>query len=256
MLAGGTAAAAITMWSSRTRKGRLHIPITQQWKLSYKERIKNHQGYFNVDEHSLHDTSAVLASSHVLDDVPWEDREVKQRFLHEHSVSFSRNWFGNLSRRRGNDRHREPVCHPKSMKMPMTRLPERDWEKEWYLTWQSQKLSHLAQTFDSSSSHASSGYSTASSDDDDLAGSIPGSCVSSLFTRDTQDSGGGGEEESESEDGSWCDDDDDDAPECGYIVNVKQKIGERVSRIHPDYTSSLRRSRWRMKHFPRGTFPY
>jgi hypothetical protein len=146
------------------------------------------------------------------------------------------------------------------MKMPMTRLPERDWEKEWYLTWQSQKLSHLAQAFDTTSSHSSSSYSSGS---DDHTGSIISgslyseSYVESVFTRDTYGTygtEGGGEEESESEDGSWYEDE--DAPECGYIVNVKQKIGERVSRVHPNHTSSLRRSRWRKKHFPRGTFPY
>ena len=47
-----------------------------------------------------------------------------------------------------------------------------------------------------------------------------------------------------------------DPPECGTLENVKLKIGERVSRVHPDHTSNIRRSRWRKKYFPRGTFPY
>jgi penicillin-binding protein 1A len=64
--------------------------------------------------------------------------------------------------------------------------------------------------------------------------------------------------------GSSCDDDDDDdddetwedIPECGTLVNVKPKINERVARLTPDHTSHLLRSRFRKKHFPRGSFPY
>lgn len=47
-----------------------------------------------------------------------------------------------------------------------------------------------------------------------------------------------------------------ETPECGTIRNVKLKIGERVTRVTPDITCSLRRSRWRKKFFPKGTFPY
>lgn len=47
-----------------------------------------------------------------------------------------------------------------------------------------------------------------------------------------------------------------DAPECGQIVNIRLKIGEHITRVHPEYTSSLRRSRWRKKYFPKGSFPY
>ena len=53
------------------------------------------------------------------------------------------------------------------------------------------------------------------------------------------------------DDGSW-----EEAPECGTLMNVKPKLGERVSRVHPDHTSHLLRSRFRKKYFPRGSFPY
>jgi hypothetical protein len=60
-----------------------------------------------------------------------------------------------------------------------------------------------------------------------------------------------------SSDGYEDDDTFEDIPECGTLVNVKPKIGERVSRVHPDHTSHLLRSRFRRKYFPRaGTFPY
>ena len=45
---------------------------------------------------------------------------------------------------RGNDRNFEPVCHPKSMAMPLDQLKQRlpqpdDWEEEWYMSWKSRK---------------------------------------------------------------------------------------------------------------------
>ena len=48
--------------------------------------------------------------------------------------------FGDLLRKRGNDRYREPVVHPKSMEMPMKNLPgEGEWTEERYTTWQQHK---------------------------------------------------------------------------------------------------------------------
>lgn len=85
-------------------------------------------------------------------------------------------------------------------------------------------------------------------DDASLHGSSSGgsSCSSSSFcTSDSCSSSG------YSDDGTW-----EDAPECGTFTNVKPKLGERVSRVTPDHTSHLLRSRFRKKHFPRGSFPY
>lgn len=47
-----------------------------------------------------------------------------------------------------------------------------------------------------------------------------------------------------------------DVPECGTLVNVKPKLGERVSRVTPDHTSHLLRSRFRKKYATRGAFPF
>ena len=83
-------------------------------KLSYNSRTKAHEGYLNVDMNSLQE-SATLGEVWPQDETPWELRYVRQRFLHEQSLSFSRNWFGNLVRASGNDRIKVPVCKPKSM---------------------------------------------------------------------------------------------------------------------------------------------
>jgi hypothetical protein len=205
------------------------------WNRTYKERTKYHPGYFNVHVYSIYDTSAAdHGEPDELDAVPWERRDVKQRFLQEKSIMFSRNWFGDLVRVRGNDKHRPPVCQPKSMEMPMENIPDPgEWTEEWYTTWKApdNKRNH-------SESH--SGYEDSSVDggsSTDSGSSSDNDSVNERASNDDYD--------------SW-----EEAPECGTIVNVKQKIGERVSRVHPDYTSSLRRSRWRRKYFPRGTFPY
>ena len=253
-LGGSAAAAVISRWAPR-RAGRKRLPIKQHWKLSYRERTKNHPGYFEVDLFSLMDMSVSVAVPHQLDDVPWEDREVKQRFLHEQSVSFSRNWFGQMRRRRGNDKHRAPVVRPDSMAMPMSHRQEQDWPNEWYSSWQSRKMFGEEEHDDESSTSSFSSASSRSSDD--RTGSIlSGSLLSgSVLTRETRDSGDSLDDNEYDCESTW-DDYDDDGPECGHIVNVKQKIGERVSRVNPYTTSSLRRSRWRRKYFPRGTFPY
>jgi hypothetical protein len=252
-LGGSAAAAVISRWAPR-RAGRKRLPIKQHWRLSYRERTKNHPGYFEVDVFSLMDMSVSVAAPHRLDDVPWEDREVKQRFLYEQSVSFSRNWFGVMPRRRGNDKYREPVARPDSMAMPMSHRQEQDWPNEWYSSWQSRKLFGEEEHDDGSST--SSFSSTSSRSSGERTGSIlSGSVLSgSVLTRGTRDSGDSLDDYESDCESTW--DYDDDGPECGHIVNVKQKIGERVSRVNPYTTSSLRRSRWRRKYFPRGTFPY
>lgn len=247
-LGGSAAAAVISRWAPR-RAGRRLLPIKQHWKLSYRERTKEHPGYFDVNVFSLMGMAVPVDAHHHLDDVPWEDREVKQRFLHEQSISFSRNWFGDMPRKRGNDKHREPVARPDSMAMPMSHRQEQDWPKEWYSTWQSRKL--FGEENDDSST---SSYSSSSSHySDGRTGSI---LSGSVLTRETR---GSGYSDSFDDNESDCEstwDYDEDVPECGHIVNVKQKIGERVSRVNPYTTSSLRTSRWRRKYFPRGTFPY
>jgi hypothetical protein len=203
----------------------------RNWKLSYEDRIRPHSGYFNIDVHSLQEAAAFGDGEWPQDETPWEHRQVRQRFLHEKSVAFSRNWFGSFEIVRGNDKIKAPVCKPKSMEMPMENIPDPgDWTEEWYTTWKNGRRVTSTET-DGSHSY----------DDDESCSDTS----DSLSTRTSSD------DEEDEEDDVW-----EEAPECGTLVNVKQKIGERITRVHPDYTSSLRRSRWRKKYFPKGTFPY
>lgn len=194
-------------------------PATKQWRLPYDPRIASHKGYFTVNVQSLYEASSMHGVHHPLDLVPWEKRDVKQRFLQEQSVSYNRNWFGTTKKVYGNARIRQPVCRPKSMEMPMK---AGEWTEEWYKKpWESLSISQSLSAADS-----------------DLRE------IDMIRRRYKVGS-------DEEEIFSW-----EETPECGTFRNVKLKIGERVSRVTPDLTSSLRRSRWRKKFFPKGTFPY
>jgi hypothetical protein len=197
---------------------RRYNPGTQQWAQPYEPRIAAHTGYFSVNVKSLYDASSQYGIQHPQDLLPWERRDVKQRFLQEQSVSYNRNWFGTTKKVYGNDRLRQPVCRPKSMEMPMK---AGEWTEEWYKKpWESISI---AQSLS--------------------AGDVELREIAAIRKRYA-----GRDEEEEI---SW-----EETPECGTIRNFKLKIGERVTRVTPDLTCSLRRSRWRKKFFPKGTFPY
>ena len=144
-----------------------------------------------------------------------------------------------------------------------------EWTDEWYKTWK--RPEHSNDDHSAESSYTGSGSSrsgtegSATNIESDSASSIIGK-AESHSTAHTGSVHGGSFSTGDRSSRSYVDvssgddytyiDDDDDTPQCGVLINVKPKIGERVSRIHPDYTSQLRRSRWRLKYFPRGTFPY
>ena len=265
-----TGVAAAANLSSRRLVHERAIPVRQRWQSTYKDRTHEHGGYFNVEVFSLYRAAIVASEWHEFDDEPWEDREVLQNFLHEKSISLSRNWFGDLVRTRGNDRVKQPVAYPKSMEMPMENLNDaNEWVEEWYTTWQtrnnpikrdssyrsgrsgrscrsgrSSRSGTLTLGSDTSTEY-SRGHDTISQGDDDDYSYSPS--MSTEYDVDRYHS-------------SYDDDDDEstweEPPECGTFLNVKLKIGDRLSRVHPDHTSSLRRSRWRKKYFPRGTFPF
>eukprot|EP00533_Pseudo-nitzschia_delicatissima_P009324 CAMPEP_0116089610 /NCGR_PEP_ID=MMETSP0327-20121206/6515_1 /TAXON_ID=44447 /ORGANISM="Pseudo-nitzschia delicatissima, Strain B596" /LENGTH=1309 /DNA_ID=CAMNT_0003580809 /DNA_START=11 /DNA_END=3940 /DNA_ORIENTATION=- len=220
------------------------FPLARRFcKHSYKRRVKPHKGYFDVDMFSLQQSAACGKENMFEDETPWELRQVRQRFLHEHSLTFSRNWFGDLVKTSGNDKIKAPTCKPKSMEMPMRKIPDPgDWTPEWYTTWNGRKLLLRRPSFDSASvdSGAESGVESGADSYTD----------GEYYEKDSL--------RSYSSEGTSFEDDEDyeEFPECGTFKNTKLKIGEHVSRVHPDYTSSLRKSRWRKKYFPIGTFPY
>eukprot|EP00536_Pseudo-nitzschia_multiseries_P016852 jgi/Psemu1/247792/estExt_Genewise1.C_12670001 len=217
------------------------FPLTRKTcKLPYNHRVKQHSGYLDVDVYSLQECASYGQENMYKDETPWELRCVRQRFLHERSLTFSRNWFGDLVKTNGNDRIKAPVCKPKSMEMPMRNIPDPgDWTPEWFTSWGGQKFLLP---------RPSTEESDVETDTETICNSERGGQygIDSLRSYSSGSSFSDDDEEDE-----W-----EDAPECGTLVNTKLKIGEHVSKVHPDYTSSLRKSRWRKKYFPIGTFPY
>ena len=167
------------------------------WRLPYDQRTESHDGFLTVDVNSLYSTSRILSDRHELDNVPWESRGVKQRFLQSMT---DRNWFGALRKQQGNEVHVQPVCRPQSMEMPMSMSSDHWMEEE-----DSPRKKAIAALGPEYAPYVGEGF-----DDDDA---------------------------------SW-----EETPECGRIINVVLQPGERLTRVTPDCTSSLRRSRWRKKY--------
>lgn len=148
-----------------------------------------------------------------------------------------------------------------------------EWTGEWYKTWKKpEKGDDMSRSIESSysgSGTSRSGTEESSTRNDSDAtssliaksGSHTTNPAESIYSGSYSTRAGGSlrssyAESSDPDDYTYLEEEEDDAPQCGTLTNVKPNIGERVTRIHPDYTSQLRRSRWRMKYFPHGSFPY
>ena len=126
---------------------------------------------------------------------------------------------GSFEMERGNDRVPNPVCRPKSLEISVTRIPEPgEWSEDWYTTWKSRRdnpnnLMAFAQDETGRISEPLPGIDTTTA------------TVSRGRSRTVKK-----------------------VVEIGSLCPVRVRGGERVSRIHPDFTSSLRQSRWRKKY--------
>jgi len=252
-LGGVAAAAAIARRSPRKKfasRRRHDVRRSRRpvWHQSYEERTRGHTGYFSVDFYSLSDSTAMVnQEAHRLDDVPWEHRSVKQFFLYEKSISFTRNWFGSANPTRGNSRNFEPVCHPRSLLMQMERLPNPgEWREEWYASWKSRKENPNALVTDKverrveiPSIHANARAPSQSKE---------GAAVRDkyAFEDDAASLSDVDEDVGKRNDGaSW-----EEPPEVGTLCTVRYKAGEPKSRVNWFLTSRLRKSRWRKKYLP------
>ena len=118
---------------------------------------------------------------------------------------------GSFEIKRGNDKVPNPVCRPKSGEVTVTRIAEEgEWSEDWFTTWKSRK--------DNPNNLAAFGQ------DETLTETEMWHSDRKLTNRKKV------------------------VVEIGSLCPVRVKAGERVSRVHNDYTSSLRRSRWRKKY--------
>jgi len=211
---GVAAAAAIS-----TRKGRLTRRICLR---PMEDRTKDHEGYFDIDFYSLYEATEVSVEDQDIDRAPWEYRDVRQRFLHEKSVE-SRNWFGTLEMKRENDRVPYPVCRPKSFQQAVKNIPDPDeWNEDWYTTWKSRK---------DNPNNLITFVETVVDDELHKEREEESSLKSGFYGRKKRV-----------------------VVEIGSLCPIRVKPGERLSMVHFDYVSSLRRSRWRKKYL-KGSFP-
>jgi len=123
----------------------------------------------------------------------------------------------------------------------MTRLDyPKPWEEEWYTSWLARK--HNSGMLDHGGRKQASRYSPMHS-----AGSVrPNSRGSVRSNARTVRSKFG-----------LTDDDEEDKEEeatIGRLHTVRYRPGERLSRVHYDYTSFLFKSKWKKKYFPKGIF--
>lgn len=228
----------VTAVAALSQKRRLRGPRRTHLTQSTQERTKEHRGFLDIDFYSLYEATTCHAEDEEIDKAPWEYRGVRQRFLSDKSVE-SRNWFGSFESKRGNDRISNSVSCPKSLQIAVTKIPESgDWDEDWYTTWKSRRENpnnlvtfteadipslSMNSTGTSSTSTTMTGSRSYDSSEKESANTEPFQKKTVLI-------------------------------EIGNIVSVRFG-GERVSKVHPDYTSSLRRSRWRKKYM-RGEFAF
>ena len=228
----GVAAAA-----ALSGKRRLRGPRRSHLMQTIQKRIKAHRGFLDIDFYSLYEATTCHGEDEEIDKAPWEYRDVRQRFLAEKSVD-CRNWFGSFEPKLGNDRVSNPVACPKSLLVPATKIPESgEWNEDWFTTWKSRRdnpnnlVTFTEEEVPVLTRNFTSGTSTtmaeSESDEKSMAEEVDaGSCPPKKAV----------------------------LIEIGNLVSVRFG-GERVSKVHHDYTSSLRRSRWRKKYM-RGEFAF
>lgn len=215
---------------------RVRLPSGNQrhWKEPLAKRIAGHEGYTNIDVQSIYDTSIIYGVPHKLDSVPWERRRVPPNFLNQERIDTVQNWFGELSTERVSRKAREPISHPKSAIMNVSdNSCLASWKEEWYTTWRSRK-----ENPNKLNNIVTHGQKKGANDWTGMDAGSEGSIDSMGF--DQSDSFTQIEFSKRSE--------------IGTICTIRFKIGERVSRVHPKFTSSLRKSRWKKKYFPKGIF--
>jgi len=231
--------AAISMQKRRESRALQRSPYKrtkQVWELSASDRKSGHPGYHSIDIKSIHLTTHTIRKHH-LDKVPWEHREVQQHFLKRKSFP---DWFGVIITRKQSRKIHLPISHPKSVLMQISNPPDPNtWEEEWYTTWKTRRDNpNTLKRRELENSSRNDGI-------DDFQ---------SVVTNQRRIS------ESTSTRGQLADLDSCigavvlSLPEIGTINTLRFRTGERVSRVHHEHTSFLRKSRWKKKYFPRGIF--
>lgn len=119
------------------------------------------------------------------------------------------------------------LTRPHLMEMKNIAYP-KPWEEEWYTTWFTRKTNAGRESKDKR-------YKPMMDDGMTRAGSVAFSRMSVFDNVETQESL-------------------DTSKTIGKIHAVRYRAGERMSRVHYEYSSFLFKSKWKRKYFPKGIF--
>lgn len=227
-------------------------------QLTTHERLQLHPGFTNVD--SI--TETVLSQPFfdktnltpiMYDDFfDWKDVPISL-FTNQKSVT-KNNWFGKIEKTIENNRVKGPIITP-AFGIPFQGIGRPlEWDEDWYTSWPTQKnhkLVHIKKE-DEMSRYKAFKSNTSKMLDKSRLPSKPGFKVSmpsdsSVLMRDDVSISSQLKIANHKDGG-----DDDIAIWIGNIYVVKYRPGERMSRVHPEFTSFLHKSRWKMKYFPSG----
>ena len=192
------------------------------WRLTTKERISQHPGYKSVNVKSLSKTAVQAGNKKELENFEWENLGGELKTVQP--LDDNINWFGSLTQTRLNKRIVESTTQTNQIMMKRLMYPKQ-WEEEWYLTWLTRKRNLV---------------------------NLKRNNSARPFLQTVTRNGSGGS------DGNSIDDEKDqhNVQNIGKIYTVRYRSGERMSRVHYDYTSFLYRSKWKRKYFPKGVFAH
>ena len=239
---------------------KLHPCVTPfkvvHWKIPKTERSEGHLGYNGVHAKSLTRVAVQAGIKHTLETFEWE--KLGSELTRKRGLADTVNWLGksnfasfkfsliyqssyascllrriciielgNFEQTRQNRRMNEAITQPDTVVFKRLMYP-KPWEEEWFTTWLSRKHNHGGQTRDKQR------YRPMYSD-----GSVRPTSRSSMRSSRTGMIGNGEEEQDTS---------------IGKLHTMRYRAGERMSRVHYDYTSFLFKSKWKRKYFPKGIF--
>eukprot|EP00554_Chaetoceros_debilis_P003371 CAMPEP_0194083662 /NCGR_PEP_ID=MMETSP0149-20130528/9685_1 /TAXON_ID=122233 /ORGANISM="Chaetoceros debilis, Strain MM31A-1" /LENGTH=810 /DNA_ID=CAMNT_0038766105 /DNA_START=106 /DNA_END=2538 /DNA_ORIENTATION=- len=199
---------------------------THHWKVSKSERSDLHDGYKGVDHRSLLDIAVQIDSKYIPEHFDWEK-------LGSELVDFvgfvdtHEQWFGSIDQAKLNRRFQYPAAESNMISMNRLVYP-KIWEEEWYTSWLARKQNPgRLTTMSGGSRYSVVGSNRRTSSEES---SIQSSTMNNFGPNNDSDKS------------------------IGKIYSMRYRSGERLTKVHWDYSSFLFKSRWKKKYYPKGIF--
>merc|ERR1712151_348451 len=200
--------------------------IPSFWKLPYKDRIKLHPGYYNVDLDSFYELTEIndinFHDDVIDNDIPLEFIDIEDDYFPRRDVT---DWLVSLENSKQNKRcYLRPIYHPKSMVINInsSKIP-KEWNEDWYMTWEAQMKN-------------------------------PNNLMKAAHKKSSRRNKTKKQRRQKQRLSHWKKNKDSNViAEIGTISTVRV-MQENLSRVHYEYTSSLISSRWRRKYVKNDMF--